>query len=51
MTHAAYNAFYVGLRAALVLSAILVFVAGIFAYLVLSLRGWRAKRAPGAAPP
>jgi MFS family permease len=38
MTHAAYNAFYDGLRAALVLSAILVFVAGIFAYVMLSLR-------------
>jgi MFS family permease len=36
MTHAAYNAFYDGLRAALVLSAILVFVAGIFAYVTLS---------------
>jgi MFS family permease len=51
MTHAAYNAFYVGLRAALVLSAILVFVAGIFGYVVLSPRGWRARRAPGAPPP
>jgi MFS family permease len=36
MTHAAYNAFYDGLRAALVLSAILVFLAGIFAYVMLS---------------
>ncbi len=38
MTHAAYNAFYDGLRAALILSAILVFVAGIFAYVTLSHR-------------
>jgi hypothetical protein len=51
MTHAAYNAFYDGLRAALVLAAILIFVAGIFGYVALSLRDWRAKRAPGSAPP
>jgi MFS family permease len=38
MTHAAYNAFYVGLRAALFLSAILVFVAGVFTYATLSRR-------------
>jgi MFS family permease len=38
MTHAAYNAFYDGLRAALVVSAILVFVAGIFAYVMLGHR-------------
>jgi EmrB/QacA subfamily drug resistance transporter len=34
MTHAAYNAFYDGLRAALVVSAILVFAAGIFGYVM-----------------
>jgi EmrB/QacA subfamily drug resistance transporter len=33
--HAAYNAFQTGLRAALVLSAVLVFLAGVFAYLTL----------------
>jgi MFS family permease len=38
MTHAAYNAFYTGLRAALLLSAVLVFVAGVFAYVTLSRR-------------
>jgi MFS family permease len=38
MTHAAYNAFYAGLRAALFLSAILVFVGGVFAYLTLGRR-------------
>jgi len=38
MTHAAYNAFYSGLRAALLLGAILVFVAGVFAYIDLSRR-------------
>jgi MFS family permease len=51
MTHAAYSAFYDGLRAALVLAAILIFVAGIFGYVALSLRDWRAERAPGSAPP
>jgi hypothetical protein len=43
MTHAAYNAFYDGLRAALVLSAILVFLAGIYGY--VSLRRGRAGEA------
>lgn len=43
MTRAAYNAFYDGLRAALLLSAILVFVAGIFGYVTLS----RRRRATG----
>jgi MFS family permease len=38
MTHAAYNAFYDGLRAALVLSAILVFLAGIYGYVTLGRR-------------
>jgi len=38
MTHAAYNAFYTGLRAALVLSAILVFLGGIYAYVTLGRR-------------
>ena len=38
MTHAAYNAFYAGLRAALFLSAILVFLGGIFAYVTLGRR-------------
>ncbi len=38
MTLAAYNAFYTGLRAALFLSAILVFLAGLFAYAVLGRR-------------
>jgi hypothetical protein len=42
MTLAAYNAFYTGLRAALFLSAILVFLAGVFAYVVLS-----GRRRPG----
>jgi EmrB/QacA subfamily drug resistance transporter len=42
MTHAAYNAFYDGLRAALLVSAILVFVAGIFGYVTLT----RAHRSP-----
>ncbi len=40
MTLAAYSAFYAGLRAALFLSAILVFLGGIFAYITLS-RGSR----------
>ena len=35
MTHAAYSAFYTGLRAALFLSATLVFVAGVLAYVTL----------------
>ena len=35
MTHAAYSAFYAGLRAALVLAAILTFLAGVYAYLTL----------------
>jgi len=38
MTLAAYSAFYTGLRAALLVSAILVFVAGVFAYVTLSRR-------------
>jgi MFS family permease len=38
MTLAAYSAFYTGLRAALLVSAILVFVAGVFAYVTLSSR-------------
>jgi hypothetical protein len=38
MTHAAYNAFYTGLRAALVLSAVLVFLGGIYAYVTLGRR-------------
>ncbi len=38
VVHAAYNAFYTGLRAALLLSAILVFVAGVFAYVTLTRR-------------
>jgi hypothetical protein len=38
MTHAAYNAFYTGLRAALILSAILVFLGGIYAYVTLGRR-------------
>jgi MFS family permease len=38
MTHAAYNAFYTGLRAALVLSAILVFLGGVYAYATLGRR-------------
>jgi MFS family permease len=42
MTHAAYSAFYDGLRAALLVSAILVFVAGIFGYVLLS-RGRRPE--------
>jgi MFS family permease len=42
MTHAAYNAFYDGLRAALLVSAILVFVAGIFGFVTLG-RGRRPK--------
>ena len=41
MTHAAYSAFYTGLRAALFLSAILVFVGGVWAYVMLS---WRPRR-------
>jgi sugar phosphate permease len=36
MTLAAYSAFYTGLRAALLVSAILVFIAGVFAYVTLS---------------
>jgi EmrB/QacA subfamily drug resistance transporter len=36
MTIAAYNAFYTGLRAALLLSAILVLIAGLWAYVKLS---------------
>jgi MFS family permease len=47
MTHAAYNAFYDGLRAALVLSAILVFVAGIFAYVTLRSRRQAGTGVPG----
>jgi MFS family permease len=51
MTHAAYNAFYTGLRAALVLSAILVFVAGIFSYVALSRRARpRPDQAPAPGP-
>jgi hypothetical protein len=42
VTLAAYNAFYAGLRAALFLSAILVFLGGVFAYVVLS-----GRRRPG----
>ena len=38
MTLAAYSAFYTGLRAALLVSAILVLVAGVFAYVTLSRR-------------
>jgi hypothetical protein len=38
MTHAAYNAFYAGLRAALFLAAILVFVGGVYAYVTLGRR-------------
>jgi hypothetical protein len=38
MTHAAYNAFYTGLRAALFLSAIMVFLCGIYAYVTLGRR-------------
>jgi MFS family permease len=38
VTLAAYNAFYTGLRAALVLSAILVFAGGLFAYVLLRRR-------------
>jgi MFS family permease len=38
MTHAAYNAFYAGLRAALFLSAILVFLGGVYAYIALGRR-------------
>jgi sugar phosphate permease len=38
MTQAAYKAFYSGLRDALFLSAILVFVAGVWAYVMLSRR-------------
>jgi MFS family permease len=44
MTHAAYNAFYDGLRAALLVSAILVFAAGIFGFVALS-RGRRTEEA------
>ncbi len=51
MTHAAYKAFYTGLRAALVLSAILVFVAGIFGYVALSRqRRLRAETEPEPEP-
>jgi sugar phosphate permease len=46
MTQAAYNAFYTGLRAALFLSAILVFVGGVWAYLMLS----RRPRPAGTGP-
>jgi hypothetical protein len=43
MTHAAYNAFYAGLRAALFLSAILVFLSGVFAYVTLGRRNRPAE--------
>jgi MFS family permease len=51
MTHAAYNAFYTGLRAALVVSAILVFAAGIFAFVTLTLRRGRPPRAAAEPGP
>jgi EmrB/QacA subfamily drug resistance transporter len=44
--HAAYNAFYTGLRAALLLAAILVLAAGVFTLVLLS----RAKTAAGKQP-
>jgi MFS family permease len=49
MTHAAYNAFYDGLRAALVVSAILVFAAGIFGFVMAS-RRHRLEPEPGSSP-
>jgi hypothetical protein len=39
MTHAAYSAFYTGLRAALFLSAFLILAAGLFAFIDLRRRG------------
>jgi EmrB/QacA subfamily drug resistance transporter len=44
--HAAYNAFYAGLRAALLLAAILVLAAGVFTFVLLS----RARIAGGEQP-
>ncbi len=49
MTHAAYNAFYAGLRAALVASAILVFAGGIFGFVTIS-RRHRPEPEPDPAP-
>jgi MFS family permease len=48
MTHAAYNAFYTGLRAALFLSAFLVLAAGVFAFFTLRGRHGPAEPADPA---
>ena len=50
VVHAAYDAFQSGLHAALLLSAILVLVAGVFSFVLLGRRargesGWRRRRA------
>jgi MFS family permease len=50
MTGAAYSAFQTGLRAALYLSAILVFLSGVFAYVLLSRRE-RQAYLPGSGGP
>jgi EmrB/QacA subfamily drug resistance transporter len=47
VVHAAYSAFQSGLHAALLLSAILVLVAGVFSFVLL---GRRAREASGVAP-
>jgi hypothetical protein len=44
MTHAAYNAFYTGLRAALFLSAFLILAAGVFAFFDLRRRRRAAEQ-------
>jgi MFS family permease len=48
VTHAAYNAFYDGLRAALFLSAFLVLAAGLYAFIDLRRRQRRAETAGSA---